>query len=245
MDTPPHPALGNIVGPAAVLSNVPPPYQPVSVRHLDSQSSSEEPQDYLWLVNCESKKPEPNRWVCFCMCKARIFTVLEYYSVTSFSLYIFPVYLVIFCTFHLCCHSSPSLSCVMCSSVQLHSSLEGDWEYLLLEECESKPLPPQTSLWVASHPAGTACLCGVLHMYWKKDKSTETHEHFIQSAVDLHGFYRWLLVLDLRCCRSDETVLILSLLACFEIYSPSTKYLSPSLNQKRDANIARGVKEYW
>ncbi|XP_028289483.1 GRB2-associated-binding protein 1 isoform X6 [Parambassis ranga] len=62
VDTPPHPALGNIVGPAAVvLSNVPPPYQPVSVRHLDSQSSSEEPQDYLWLANCESKKPEPNR----------------------------------------------------------------------------------------------------------------------------------------------------------------------------------------
>lgn len=64
MDTPPHPALGNIVGPAAVLSSVPPPYQPVNVRHLESQSSSEEPQDYLWLVNCESKKPEPNRWVC-------------------------------------------------------------------------------------------------------------------------------------------------------------------------------------
>ncbi|XP_054634549.1 GRB2-associated-binding protein 1 isoform X2 [Dunckerocampus dactyliophorus] len=62
VDTPPHPALGNIVGPAAaVLSSVPPPYQPVSVRHLDSQSSTEEPQDYLWLVNCESKKPEPNR----------------------------------------------------------------------------------------------------------------------------------------------------------------------------------------
>ncbi|AWP05451.1 putative GRB2-associated-binding protein 1 [Scophthalmus maximus] len=62
VDTPPHPALGNIVSPAAaVLSSVPPPYQPVSVRHLDSQSSSEEPQDYLWLVNCESKKPEPNR----------------------------------------------------------------------------------------------------------------------------------------------------------------------------------------
>uniref|UniRef100_A0A665UE68 PH domain-containing protein n=1 Tax=Echeneis naucrates TaxID=173247 RepID=A0A665UE68_ECHNA len=55
-------SLGNIVGPAAgVLSSVPPPYQPVSVRHLDSQSSSEEPQDYLWLANCESKKPEPNR----------------------------------------------------------------------------------------------------------------------------------------------------------------------------------------
>ncbi|XP_041838271.1 GRB2-associated-binding protein 1 isoform X3 [Melanotaenia boesemani] len=62
VDTPPHPALGNIVGPAAsLLSSVPPPYQPVSVRHLDSQSSSEEPQDYLWLANCESKKPEPNR----------------------------------------------------------------------------------------------------------------------------------------------------------------------------------------
>ncbi|XP_065813141.1 GRB2-associated-binding protein 1 isoform X7 [Labrus bergylta] len=61
VDTPPHPALGNIVGPAAMLTNVPPPYQPVSVRHLDSQSSTEEPQDYLWLVNCESKKPEPNR----------------------------------------------------------------------------------------------------------------------------------------------------------------------------------------
>lgn len=57
VDTPPHSALS----PAAVLSSVPPPYQPVSVRHLDSQSSSEEPQDYLWLVNCESKKPEPNR----------------------------------------------------------------------------------------------------------------------------------------------------------------------------------------
>ncbi|XP_058496940.1 GRB2-associated-binding protein 1 isoform X2 [Solea solea] len=61
VDTPPHPALGNIVGPAAgILSSVPPPYQPVNVRHLDSQSSTEEPQDYLWLVNCESKKPEPN-----------------------------------------------------------------------------------------------------------------------------------------------------------------------------------------
>ncbi|TNN89498.1 GRB2-associated-binding protein 1 [Liparis tanakae] len=61
VDTAPHPVLGNISGPAAVLSSVPPPYQPVNVRHLESQSSSEEPQDYLWLVNCESKKPEPNR----------------------------------------------------------------------------------------------------------------------------------------------------------------------------------------
>ncbi|XP_062243329.1 GRB2-associated-binding protein 1 isoform X4 [Platichthys flesus] len=55
VDTPPHPVLGS-----GILTSVPPPYQPVSVRHLDSQSSSEEPQDYLWLVNCESKKPEPN-----------------------------------------------------------------------------------------------------------------------------------------------------------------------------------------
>ncbi|XP_061535154.1 GRB2-associated-binding protein 1 isoform X3 [Phycodurus eques] len=60
--TPPHTALGNLVGqPAAALTAVPPPYQPVSVRHLDSQSSTEEPQDYLWLVNCESKKPDANR----------------------------------------------------------------------------------------------------------------------------------------------------------------------------------------
>ncbi|XP_038127054.1 GRB2-associated-binding protein 1 isoform X7 [Cyprinodon tularosa] len=62
VDTPPHPVLGNLVGPgASMLGGIPPPYQPVSVRHLDSQSSSEDPQDYLWLANCESKKPEPNR----------------------------------------------------------------------------------------------------------------------------------------------------------------------------------------
>ncbi|KAM9818575.1 GRB2-associated-binding protein 1 isoform 2-T3 [Syngnathus typhle] len=62
VDTPPHTALGNAMGPAAAaaLTAVPPPYQPVSVRHLDSQSSTEEPQDYLWLVNCESKKPDAN-----------------------------------------------------------------------------------------------------------------------------------------------------------------------------------------
>ncbi|XP_062333892.1 GRB2-associated-binding protein 1 isoform X12 [Osmerus eperlanus] len=52
VDTPP---------PLGVGAGVPPPYQPVSVRHLDSQSSLDEPQDYLWLANCESKKPEPNR----------------------------------------------------------------------------------------------------------------------------------------------------------------------------------------
>ncbi|KAM4585030.1 GRB2-associated-binding protein 1 isoform 5-T5 [Odontesthes bonariensis] len=61
VDTPPHPALSNFVGPtASMMSGVPPPYQPVRVRQLDSQSSSEEPQDYLWLAHCESKKPEPN-----------------------------------------------------------------------------------------------------------------------------------------------------------------------------------------
>uniref|UniRef100_A0A1A7WRM8 GRB2-associated binding protein 1 n=1 Tax=Iconisemion striatum TaxID=60296 RepID=A0A1A7WRM8_9TELE len=61
VDMPPHPILGNTTGQtASVLPNVPPPYQPVSVRQLEPQSSSEV-QDYLWLANCESKKPEPNR----------------------------------------------------------------------------------------------------------------------------------------------------------------------------------------
>ncbi|KAL2098067.1 hypothetical protein ACEWY4_007274 [Coilia grayii] len=45
----------------SALTCVPPPYQPVSVSHLDSSSSLDEPQDYLWLVNCESKKPETGR----------------------------------------------------------------------------------------------------------------------------------------------------------------------------------------
>ncbi|XP_057700277.1 GRB2-associated-binding protein 1 isoform X4 [Corythoichthys intestinalis] len=58
VDTPPH------VAAAAVLTAVPPPYQPVSVRHLDSQSSTEEPQDYLWLSNCESKKPDRSHAEC-------------------------------------------------------------------------------------------------------------------------------------------------------------------------------------
>ncbi|XP_077380708.1 GRB2-associated-binding protein 1 isoform X5 [Festucalex cinctus] len=62
VDTPPHTALGNVMGPAAAaLTAVPPPYQPVSVRHLDSQSSTEESQDYLLLLNCKSKKPDSNR----------------------------------------------------------------------------------------------------------------------------------------------------------------------------------------
>ncbi|XP_036407038.1 GRB2-associated-binding protein 1 isoform X3 [Megalops cyprinoides] len=59
MDVPPHPGL--VTMSPSPINNVPPPYQPVSVRHLESSSSLEEPQDYLWLVNCESKKPEPAR----------------------------------------------------------------------------------------------------------------------------------------------------------------------------------------
>ncbi|XP_062902654.1 GRB2-associated-binding protein 1 isoform X5 [Mobula hypostoma] len=39
--------------------SLPPPYQPISIQHLESLSSQEDPQDYLWLANCESKKPEP------------------------------------------------------------------------------------------------------------------------------------------------------------------------------------------
>ncbi|MGH0184317.1 UNVERIFIED_CONTAM: hypothetical protein FKN15_014954 [Acipenser sinensis] len=44
---------------ASSVGSLPPPYQPVSIRHLESSSSQEEPQDYLWLSNCESKKLEP------------------------------------------------------------------------------------------------------------------------------------------------------------------------------------------
>uniref|UniRef100_UPI00398ED56F GRB2-associated-binding protein 1 isoform X2 n=1 Tax=Pristiophorus japonicus TaxID=55135 RepID=UPI00398ED56F len=47
------------VRPAVSMGSLPPPYQPISVRHLESFSSQEDPQDYLWLANCESKKPEP------------------------------------------------------------------------------------------------------------------------------------------------------------------------------------------
>ncbi|XP_066574503.1 GRB2-associated-binding protein 1 isoform X2 [Amia ocellicauda] len=57
MDVPLHPSLAPM-GPSPI-NNVPPPYQPVSIRHLESSSSQEDPQDYLWLSNCESKKPEP------------------------------------------------------------------------------------------------------------------------------------------------------------------------------------------
>ncbi|XP_073719191.1 GRB2-associated-binding protein 1 isoform X9 [Misgurnus anguillicaudatus] len=60
VDVAPNVGLGGVVG-ASALGNVPPPYQPVNVRHLESSSSQDEPQDYLWLAHCESKKPEPNR----------------------------------------------------------------------------------------------------------------------------------------------------------------------------------------
>ncbi|XP_032868891.1 GRB2-associated-binding protein 1 isoform X7 [Amblyraja radiata] len=46
---------------AVSMGSLPPPYQPISVRHLESLSGQEDPQDYLWLANCESKKPEPTR----------------------------------------------------------------------------------------------------------------------------------------------------------------------------------------
>ncbi|XP_072898879.1 GRB2-associated-binding protein 1 isoform X5 [Hemitrygon akajei] len=43
------------------MGSLPPPYQPINIQHLESFSSQEDPQDYLWLANCESKKPEPPR----------------------------------------------------------------------------------------------------------------------------------------------------------------------------------------
>ncbi|XP_062852297.1 GRB2-associated-binding protein 1 isoform X2 [Trichomycterus rosablanca] len=44
--------------------SVPPPYQPVSVGPLESSSSLDDTQDYLLLLHCESKKPEPSRHDC-------------------------------------------------------------------------------------------------------------------------------------------------------------------------------------
>ncbi|XP_066534777.1 GRB2-associated-binding protein 1 isoform X2 [Hoplias malabaricus] len=57
VDVPPHAGL---VGPSP-LASMPPPYQPVSVRHLESSSSLDDTQDYLLLLHCESKKPEASR----------------------------------------------------------------------------------------------------------------------------------------------------------------------------------------
>ncbi|KAM6440031.1 GRB2-associated-binding protein 1 isoform 1-T1 [Liasis olivaceus] len=39
--------------------SLPPPYQLINIPPLESASSQEDPQDYLLLVNCQSKKPEP------------------------------------------------------------------------------------------------------------------------------------------------------------------------------------------
>lgn len=41
--------------------HLPPPYQLLNVLPLESVSSQEDPQDYLLLINCRSKKPEPAR----------------------------------------------------------------------------------------------------------------------------------------------------------------------------------------
>ncbi|KAI4832330.1 hypothetical protein KUCAC02_015302, partial [Chaenocephalus aceratus] len=58
---PPTPSSGSHPRPSSNADQCTPPI-PASQRATpDSQSSSEEPQDYLWLVNCESKKPDPNR----------------------------------------------------------------------------------------------------------------------------------------------------------------------------------------
>ena len=41
---------------------VPPPYQLISLPpHLETLGIQEDPQDYLLLINCQSKKPEPSR----------------------------------------------------------------------------------------------------------------------------------------------------------------------------------------
>ncbi|XP_053478026.1 GRB2-associated-binding protein 1 isoform X2 [Ictalurus furcatus] len=56
MDVPPRSGLMG----SSSLPSVPPPYQPVSVGHLDSSSSLDDTQDYLLLLHCESKKPEPS-----------------------------------------------------------------------------------------------------------------------------------------------------------------------------------------
>ncbi|XP_017319549.1 GRB2-associated-binding protein 1 isoform X4 [Ictalurus punctatus] len=60
MDVPPRSGLMG----SSALPSVPPPYQPVSVGHLDSSSSLDDTQDYLLLLHCESKKPEPSRHEC-------------------------------------------------------------------------------------------------------------------------------------------------------------------------------------
>lgn len=40
---------------------LPPPYQLINIPPSESASNQEDPQDYLLLINCQSKKPEPTR----------------------------------------------------------------------------------------------------------------------------------------------------------------------------------------
>ncbi|KAM7168559.1 GRB2-associated-binding protein 1 isoform 3-T3 [Macrochelys suwanniensis] len=42
-------------------SSLPPPYQLINIPPLESSSSQEDPQDYLLLINCQSKKPDHTR----------------------------------------------------------------------------------------------------------------------------------------------------------------------------------------
>ncbi|XP_019377685.1 PREDICTED: GRB2-associated-binding protein 1 isoform X3 [Gavialis gangeticus] len=42
-------------------SSLPPPYQLINIPSSESSCSQEDPQDYLLLINCQSKKPEPMR----------------------------------------------------------------------------------------------------------------------------------------------------------------------------------------
>ncbi|KAE8630261.1 hypothetical protein XENTR_v10000756 [Xenopus tropicalis] len=46
---------------ALVQGPLPPPYQLINMPLVESSNSQEDPQDYLLLINCQSKKPEPLR----------------------------------------------------------------------------------------------------------------------------------------------------------------------------------------
>ncbi|XP_015278408.1 PREDICTED: GRB2-associated-binding protein 1 isoform X1 [Gekko japonicus] len=47
---------------AQAESSLPPPYQLINIPPLEPASSQEDPQDYLLLINCQSKKPESSRF---------------------------------------------------------------------------------------------------------------------------------------------------------------------------------------
>ncbi|XP_010224643.1 PREDICTED: GRB2-associated-binding protein 1 isoform X2 [Tinamus guttatus] len=49
----------NTSPPSQAESSLPPPYQLINIPPLESSSGQEDPQDYLLLINCQSKKPEP------------------------------------------------------------------------------------------------------------------------------------------------------------------------------------------